>query len=146
MAKNFMTAILQDGHTRFNLFCFGEDTADTIDDFVEANSRRDQEIVFPKGESGEILDSFFSRVKDQIQRVNNFLDRGSRQHRFSSTSINPWAYNIAVSWNDDTNRSLSEGNPKALLGFAKTLAYECGKLDALKDRIEASREAREKGE
>lgn len=143
--KHFMRAILPQKEY-FNLFCFGEETADAIDDFVDANRKNlGENIILPKGESKEILLAFFERVKDQIGKVKTFRDNRRPSREVSTVAINTgWAYNVGMAWNEDFNSELARGSHKALLTFAKALAFECGNLDDLKDRLAEKREQREK--
>lgn len=145
MAKHFMRGILPKKEF-LNIFCFNEDTADAVDDFVDANRRnKGEDIVFPQGESYDILNNFLARVKDQIGLVKRFRENTFSQKKdISSVSVNTgWAYNVGMAWDEDFDRALYSGNPKAVLTFCKALSVECNKLDELKDKFEEQRNRRD---
>lgn len=147
MARHFMRGILAGGQSHFNLFCFDENTADAIDDFVDANKdNHNENIVVPTGESKKILNAFFGRIREQI-----FLIKGHRERNhnfpFSSISVNHlWSYVVGVSWDGPTDVALEKENLRAFLTLARIISHECSKIDEIKDCHIAKKEALEKGE
>lgn len=130
--KQFLRGIIPN-HSHHTLVCFDEKTADAIDYFVELNENHKDHVEFPTGESKTVLDSFFSRIKDQIRIVKNGR-KNNHDSRISAVGINRgWAYTMAVSWDRNTDLAIEYKNPFALLALCQDISREVNKLDDMRD-------------